>query len=400
MELVFPFKNIATYSLIDLVEDQENIYDFILTEQDRYPYVENYFLGRLDHFKDSLPNFENEILQVINTTSQETIDAYFSELKENVRYIIDLITTEEIQALVKEWNEETLKSFNDKVKKEEDEYFKSEDRNRKHLEEYETWDFGGYLSLFGRQNEAKKIKKINYNFFCVEDQPDLIDESYCKKYHEFLKDPANLYLDIVKKYGIPYSKGEIVSKVEQVQFARPVVFVEGEHDITFIRKAAEQLEKSEILAQVDIRQRGGWSNLDKIWHIYKDQNWETIPQKKLLLYDCDTNKKDEQSGQCYKRIIPTVVENKISKGIENLFPDMIVNKAIDEKNAFVDTIHIKKTKRGIITETVTAEVNKDEKKNFCDWICANATAEDFIHFNQIFELIESILLTDGKAGNK
>lgn len=199
-----------------------------------------------------------------------------------------------------------------------------------------------------------------------------------------------MYLDIVKKYGIPWSKGEIVSKVEQVPFLKPVVFVEGEHDITFIKKAAELLNKMDVLEKIELRQRGGWTNLDKIWNIYTDHNWETIPQKKLLLYDCDTNKEDQESGHIYKRIIPTISENKVSKGIENLFADDFIEKSVVEKPAFIDTTEVFKTRRGITTKTVTCEVNKDEKKNFCAWACDNGTREDFANFSVIFDLIEIV----------
>lgn len=159
MELIFPFKNISTNNLIDLIEDRENIDDFILTEKDEYPYSENFFLARIDHFKDSLPDFENEILQIINTTNQETIDAYFSELKDNTSYILDIITVEEIRAHVKEWNNESLKAFEEKVKQEEEDFFNHEDRKKAHLEEYETWEFGGFLNLFGDTQNAKRSRK-------------------------------------------------------------------------------------------------------------------------------------------------------------------------------------------------------------------------------------------------
>jgi hypothetical protein len=391
MELIFPFKNIATNSFLNLTDDRENIYDFILTQQDKYPFAENYFLARVEHFKDSLPNFENEILQIINTTNQATIDAYFQELLGNVKYIRQKIALEEIQATVSKWNDETLKTFEEKVEKDTEDYFKSEDRKRKHLEEYEDWDFSGLFGLFGNKQEAKKVKRINHNFFCIEKQPDLIDESYCKEYQTFLAGLAEEYLEIARRYGIPYSKGEIVSKVEQVVFNKPVVFVEGEHDITYINKAAELLDKKELLAKVELRQRGGWTNLDKIWEIYKDNNWETVPQKKLLLYDCDTKKQDEETGIVYKRIIKTVSGNIISKGIENLFPNTIVEKAIQEKTAFVDITKVHTTKRGVVTDTTTCEVNKDEKKNFCNWICQNGTAEDFINFQSVFDLISIVI---------
>jgi hypothetical protein len=37
------------------------------------------------------------------------------------------------------------------------------------------------------------------------------------------------------------------------------------------------------------------------------------------------------------------------------------------------------------------EVNKDEKKNLCDWFCDYGTREDFESFIDVFKLIEEIL---------
>ncbi|WP_017258964.1 hypothetical protein [Pedobacter arcticus] len=391
MKLIFPFKNIATNNLLDLTDNRENIYDFILTQQGKYPYSENYFLAKVEGYRNSLPNFENEILQIINTSNQTTIDAYFIELLQNFNYIKEKVSLDELENSVSNWNEKTLKAFEDNAEKETQDYFSKEDRKRNHLEEYEEWDFGGYLGFIGKKREHTKVKRINYNFYCIDKQPDLVDKKYCKEYQEFLKGLSDEYLEIARRYGIPYSKGEIKSKVEQVVFSKPVVFVEGEHDITFIVKASELLNKQDILAKIELRQRGGYTNLDKIWEIYKDNNWETVPQKKLLLYDCDTKKQDEETGIVYKRIIQTIPQNLISKGIENLFPDSIVKKAIAVKCAYIDITKVHTTKRGVITENTICEVNKDEKKNFCKWICENATADDFKNFHTVFDLINLVV---------
>lgn len=394
MNLVFPFKNISTNTLLDFVEKKSKIKDFILTEKDEYPYAENYFLNEVERYKNTLPDFENEILQIINTTSQQTIDYFFSELQGNLEYLRDETTLESIRAKVDEWNEKAMDSFNEKVEKETENYFKNEDRKRAHLEEYEETIFSGYgisaLYSLG-SSPTKKVKKTNYNFYCVESQPDLIDIEYVDKFHAFIKELKIPYHDVVKRYFIPHSEGKIKSKLGEVIFSKPVVFVEGEHDITYIIKAAELLNKKEVLEKIELRQRGGWSNLDKIWNIYKDNNWETIPQKKLLLYDCDTQKKNEETGDIFKRIIETVPGNIISKGIENLFPNTLIERAKKEKLAFIDVTHIHRTKRGVVTEEIIQIVNEDEKKNLCDWICENGTKDDFESFNAVFDLINLVL---------
>lgn len=392
MELVFPFKNITTNQLLDFIDERENIRDFILTKQDKYPYDKNYFHSRVQRFKDSLPNFENEILQIINTTNQNTIDKYFDELVSNANYVSDKRKIHQIEANVKEWNTNYMKSFEDEVERLTDEYFRSDNRKMNHLEEYETWENKSFLAIgYGIRADTKKVKRVNYNFYCIEKFPDLIDENYCEQYENFVAELVLEYFEIAMKYITPYTKGEIVSKVIEISFSKPVVFVEGEHDITYIRKAATLLLCEDILEKVELRQRGGYSNLDKLWDIYKDNNWETIPQKKLLLYDCDTKKANDERGTVFKRIVETNEENIICKGIENLFPNSLIEKAITHKRAFVDVTKVYRVRRGIETEEISYIVNEDEKKNLCDWICENGTEADFINFKVVFELINIVL---------
>ena len=345
LELVFPFKNVSIRNLLGFLE-KEKIKDYILIKQGKYPFSENFFEKNINFYRDSLPNFENEILQIINTTNQTTIDYYFAELHENALYIGDKIDKNKLEAEIEKWNKEALIHFEEEIKKETEKYFKSENRKLKHLEEYETYDFGllwGYK--FG--GAGKTVKKINYNFYCIEKEPDLIDSSYTDEYYNFLTGLTKEFIDVARKYGIPYQNGEIKSKVEKVTFNKPVVFVEGEHDINFIQKASTILKQEDILQKVELQQRGGFRNLDKIWTFYQDTNWETIPQKKLLLYDCDTKKENKDFGQhIFKRIIPSLHDGIITKGIENLFPNEIINKAIQEKKAFIDFEITKGVKRG------------------------------------------------------
>ena len=189
----------------------------------------------------------------------------------------------------------------------------------------------------------------------------------------------------------PWKNGNLRSKVGQQFILKPILFVEGEHDITLITKAAELLNKTEVLGRVELRQRGGFRNLDKLWNALNVESWETTPQTKIFLYDCDTNKVNEDFGNHHKRIIPTNPNSIVMKGIENLFPNDFICKAIEAKKAFVD---FKKTigiKRGIEYTEEMNEINKDEKKHFCNWACENGTIDDFKAFDVIFELIEEHL---------
>jgi hypothetical protein len=84
-------------------------------------------------------------------------------------------------------------------------------------------------------------------------------------------------------------------------------------------------------------------------------------------------------------------ENIITKGIENLFPNELINRAIDYKKAFVDVTKVERTTRGIESKETNFQVNKDEKKNLCEWICKNGESSDFINFSIVFKLIREVL---------
>jgi hypothetical protein len=389
MELVFPFKNLTINTLWNFFE-KEKVKEFSDFKYGKGTWLEKYFNNAIERWRDYLPNFENEILQIINTTDQKTIDEYFGGLGAQMHQLKECSTKDYFLENISVWNDETLKRYDETVEKESEEYSKHENRKKKHLEEYEDWNFVGLL--FGLSNrKAEKVKRINYNFYCIEKIPDLINEIIVDEYLSIVAGLADRLYEVVKKYGEPWQEGKIKSKVEEQFVPKPIIFVEGDHDITLINKSAEHLNKTELLEVIEFRQRGGYRNLDKLWSILKEESWETVPQTKIFLYDCDTNKENEDFGKHYKRIIPTNPDSIVKKGIENLFSNSLINKAVAEKMAFVDFKRIKGTKRGVDYVEELNEINKDEKKNFCDWVCANGTAEDFASFKVIFDIIEAII---------
>ncbi len=389
MELVFPFRNLTINTLWDFFE-KEKVKEFSDFKTGKETWKEEYFNNEVARWRDSLPNLENEILQIINTTDQKTIDEYFTGLGTHLHQLKEYLTKEYFIGNISTWNDDILKRFAETVEKESEEYANHENRKRKHLEEYEDWQFSGFL--FGAYDQtAEKVKRINYNFYCTEKTPDLISTEILDEYLTLVNSLFEELYEVAKKYGKSWQDGKLKSKVEQQFIPKPIVFVEGDHDITLINKAAELLKKTETLDKIELRQRGGYRNLDKLWTVLNEESWETIPQTKIFIYDCDTNKVNEDFGNHFKRIIPTNPDSIVKKGIENLFSNGLINKAIVEKKAFVDFKKTIGTKRGVDYEEEQNEVNKDEKKNFCDWVCANGTQEDFKSFKVIFDIIEEYL---------
>ena len=177
------------------------------------------------------------------------------------------------------------------------------------------------------------------------------------------------------------------------QHAKPVVFVEGDYDIRYLIKAAELLNKQDILERVQLKDGGGFGSLDKIWKSYNNSISEVVPNKVILLYDCDTNKQNAQKNMVFKRVIPSNDNSPIKVGIENLFSEQTINRIEQEKPNYIDVREASYTRtRGIESHTSTSKsVNKDEKGNMCNWLCDTGTAEDFSCFTLAFDIIEQII---------
>lgn len=232
------------------------------------------------------------------------------------------------------------------------------------------------LFLLGLKNE---LGEGNFQIINLPDGQELDIESFS----EFEK--AYSYFKESLKF-----KEEV--KTEIANSHKALLFVEGDYDIRYLKKAAELLGKQEILDFFKLVDSDGHGNISNVAKHFDSKLSEVTPQKILLLYDCDQQKHPSKKGKVYKRVMPTVAENPIKKGIENLFPIAVINSAKQHKPAFIDiTPEIKKLERGeqiIIPELW--EANKNEKKNLCDWIIENGTIADFQNFNGVFDILNEI----------
>lgn len=183
--------------------------------------------------------------------------------------------------------------------------------------------------------------------------------------------------------------------------AMPILYVEGDYDILYINRAAELLEKQELLKQFRIEFGDGEGNLTKIWSSFKNPIAEVLPQKLVLLYDCDISKPDAQHGKIYRRTIPQQNTHPLKKGIENLFNQTTIEKVEKDNKHFIDftpalttRIHGKD-----IEAPASYSANKSEKKNLCSWLCNNGSADDFAFFNTIFEILQEIVNDQSSTKN-
>ena len=252
-----------------------------------------------------------------------------------------------------------------------------------------------YKKLFTDEqgNQTSQLFFATHSPFIIHNENRLQDKVIVLKRNK----EGKIYVAKIPKF-INYSNEEIVHEAFSInnlfnKSNKTIVFVEGKYDIRYIKRAGELLKKDYILSQFELKDADGYGNLDNIWKRFSTKVSEIIPQKIILLYDCDTGKKDNQNGNLYIRIVPLIEKNPIKKGIENLFSHKTITNVIEYNKAFIDiTEETKKTIKGEkINQPKLYEVNEDEKGNLCNWICENGTVNDFRDFKVIFKIIENIL---------
>lgn len=179
---------------------------------------------------------------------------------------------------------------------------------------------------------------------------------------------------------------------ELSNYNKPILLVEGSYDIKYIQKAAELLGKEGVISKYQILDGNGYQNLNKLWSGYNPVMLGNRYPKIVLLYDCDTNISSADKGEMYKRVIPYIKDNNVQKGIENLFANDLMSKAVSYRNSFIDITQSTRKIEGGVSIVIPEkwEINKDQKRNLCDWICENGTSDDFSNFAMIFDLIDNI----------
>ena len=184
---------------------------------------------------------------------------------------------------------------------------------------------------------------------------------------------------------------EIQAAVENAQ--RPIAFVEGATDIRYIKRASELLGSEVTLEQIEIRDGEGTGNLRNIWNRFGSPLADVIPQKVLLLFDCDSPRESLNRGNLYQRSIPLQHVNPLKKGIENLFSKETLEQVQRHEAAFINVTGERvDTENGEdILVPASWAVNANQKMNLCNWLYEYGTADDFQGFEVVFELLEVLL---------
>ena len=184
---------------------------------------------------------------------------------------------------------------------------------------------------------------------------------------------------------------DIRTAVQNAQ--NPFLYVEGTTDEKYLRRASQLLDRKESLARVEIKDGKGIPGLKNVWSAVSKLSDDLVPRKAILLFDCEYEGPSVTRGNKHRLKIPRQNDNPIEKGIENLFSRETLTMALSYKPEFIDIAdsHQEKTRGVVNTVPEKWEVNGDEKTNLCHWLCENGTAEDFEHFQAVFDLLESVL---------
>jgi hypothetical protein len=234
---------------------------------------------------------------------------------------------------------------------------------------------------YGSKNPTYQYLRETLNHWSVQ-----VWEDYCS--YLMSENGQPMFYDYCKK--INAVKDEVQATVEKG--TKPLVLTEGETDPIYIKTALELLGEKEILAQVDIEWVGisigkgksintGDGGLKNTRDVLLS-NPKFLTRKVLLIYDCDTDKSNEDHELLKIRKIPQQKNRKVKKGIENLFPDHL----------FTEEFYLPKTKYGDYGEQ--NQIQEFQKMDFCKWICEQRKqADDFVDFKIIIEFIKDCLGT-------
>ena len=220
---------------------------------------------------------------------------------------------------------------------------------------------------------------------------DLNETDYIssERFKEF--ETAYKHFSETKKY-----ETDFVDKVKEL--TKPILYVEGDYDIRYIKYIAEKLDKNDIIDKIEIIDGDGSGNLKNLWKIFDSNKAAKISklitkQKILFLFDCDESESEKDvANKIFKVSIPTNNSNHIKIGIENLLSNTIIEEAVTK--GYITHSTTSQTV-GTVTDTIeNYELVKNQKSNLCNWFCTEREniIEDIEKFSAIFDLIESKLL--------
>lgn len=154
----------------------------------------------------SIQRFSEEVNQVIYTNTPAAQRGYFEELKEDIKKLCLLDTRREyFLPLIDQYNDLKYQEYLQKLTPKIDAFLSADQRKYKHLERYtyKTWD------IFS--NSVALGTGLNYNFYCVEESPKLIDTAFLDRYLALLNALTDQFKSAYQTQMRLYDEGKIVS---------------------------------------------------------------------------------------------------------------------------------------------------------------------------------------------
>lgn len=179
----------------------------------------------------------------------------------------------------------------------------------------------------------------------------------------------------------------------------PVIYAEGNYDVRYITKACQLFNRNRIIDNIDLKDADGEKNLSKIWNQRNLKVFDEIPNATVLLYDGEIDIQPAEHRNLMKRKINFIEENPIKVGIENLFSMETINNLREHNQRFINhTPVFQKTVNGVLIEVDEVfTLNKDQKRNICDYLCDNGTEVDFQSFLPLLDMLEELLLPEQES---
>ncbi len=170
----------------------------------------------------------------------------------------------------------------------------------------------------------------------------------------------------------------------------PIVYVEGETDPPYLQRAAEVLERTDILTRCEIQWIGAQDDKGQAFHTGKSALDHTLSVLRanpklanrpvLLLYDNDAHKPDGVHDTIFVRSMPTNEANtKVRAGVENLLAESAITD---------DDYELKETTK---PNGEVHTVKKLRKTDMCQRICEQGSEADFAAFGGVLDVIDAFL---------
>lgn len=183
-----------------------------------------------------------------------------------------------------------------------------------------------------------------------------------------------------------------------LNFEKPIVFVEGETDEEYLNKALEVFNftnsiEIKWIGRIDEKGNTKFTGYSALNHTQSFilSNPNLLNKKTILLYDSDTNKTEENFNNLYIRCMPKNAQNTtFKKGIENLLTL--------EENFQIEDFY--KDSRKEITDDYGGkkiiQIKELNKKELCKYICNKVPTEKqrilFNEFQKVLTMFENIII--------